>query len=368
MRHFIIISFSLLVLSCSFDKNVAAYEDKLVVFCNLGANLPMGRVGDTCYVSISSDIEAQVDMNDLYIENAAVTITEKSTGVEYIANPVPGRIGRYLTPDSVIFLPGKTYILSANYGSYEVTAETTIPDGMDFFSPVNQSYVCDNKELVVPSVNVDNFEFEWIHFLDQPDTLINLIDFHSISNAVYKNGGCYTESFASFPLFLLDFEESQNTAIKITTLALEAAQRGLEPFNDLNGDGIYTISTDSYSDFNRNQVRDSTFVNLIYDTSLVYKIWKEDYLRDENGDPYRINPFTWQASTPPISMSWLFFNYYGLHLIIVETTDDAYYNYFKGDPVGQNQYLLPESNIENGYGLFSSTNAKAFLVNIIRDE
>ena len=43
------------------------------------------------------------------------------------------------------------------------------------------------------------------------------------------------------------------------------------------------------------------------------------------------------------------------------------YNYYSGDPAGQNQYLLPESNIIGGYGLFSSTNAKAFLVNIERE-
>jgi len=248
-----------------------------------------------------------------------------------------------------------------------VRAETTIPDGMDFYSPVKESYICDGEALLVPSVNTENFEFEWINFLNRPDTLISLIEFNSISNAVYKNGGCYTESFASFPLFLLDFEGRQNAAIKVTTLALEAAQRGLEPFNDLNGDGVYTNSVDTYVDYNRNLMRDSTFVNLIYDTSLVYQIWKNDYLRDENGDPYRINPFTWQASTPPIPMSWLFFNYYGLHLVILEATDDAYYNYFRGDPMGQNQYLLPESNIKNGYGLFSSTNAKAFLVNILKE-
>jgi len=84
-------------------------------------------------------------------------------------------------------------------------------------------------------------------------------------------------------------------------------------------------------------------------------LWKENYLRDEHGDPYRVNPFTWQVSLPPVPMSWLFFNYYGLHLIILEATDDAYYNYYSGDPAGQNQYLLPESNIIGGYGLFSST-------------
>ncbi len=368
MNKAIIIFLSLFCFSCSFDQKVATYEEKLVVFCNLGANLPMGAVGDTCFVSLSSDIESQVYMNDLYVENAEVTITRKSTGEEFTAYGVPGRIGRYLTRDSIIYLPEETYRIQVNYGSYEVSAETTIPGGMDFYSPENETYVCDTEEKIVPTVNTENFEFEWISFLDRPDTLIELIDLNSISNAVYKNGGCYTESFASFPLFFLDFEMSENAAIKITTIALEATERGLEPFNDLNGDGVYTSSVDTYVDYNRNQMRDSTFINLIYDTSLVYQIWKEDYLRNENGDPFRINPFTWQASTPPIPMSWLFFNYYGLHLVILEATDDAYYHYFRGDPIGQNQYLLPESNIENGYGLFSSTNAKAFIVNIIHEE
>lgn len=367
MKRLYIIFFLLWISACDFDDTIATYEDKLVVFCNLPANLPMGLAGDTCYVSMSSIIDEQLDANDLYVENAIVTITRSSTNEVYDLFPVSGKIGRYLTEDSIVFIPGETYLLNASYGEFEVIAETTIPSGMDFFSPVNESQKCEGVEQTVPSVNTENFELQWLNYLENPDTIFHLINFDSVSSAVYKNGSCYTESFASFPLFMLDFEADDYAAIKVTTVALEAYERGLEPFEDLNGDLEFNPESESFTDFNRNGIFDSTFVNLIYDTSLVYKLWKEEYFRDENGDPYRINPFTWQVSLPPVWMSWLFFNYYGLTLVILEATDDAYYNYFSGDPAQQNQYLLPDSNIEGGFGLFSSTNAKAFLVNIERE-
>ncbi len=367
MNKIITISFSILFLSCGFDDDIAIYEDKLVVFSNLSAGFPMGSVGDTCYVSLSSSIEDEVELSTLYISDAIVTITRLSTDEVFNAAPVLGRKGRYLTPDSIIFQPGETYSLNAKWDEFEVTAETTIPDGMDFYSPENESYFCNGEELTVPSINTDNFELQWLNYMNQPDTLMHLINPWSISNAEYKSGGCHTESFASFPLFMLDFEADNFAAIKVTTLALQAHERGLEPYNDLDNNGQYDNVIDTFLDYNRNGLRDSSFVNLIYDTSMVYKIWKGKYFRDDRGDPYRINPFFWQMSQPPLPMNWLFFNYYGLHIVMLEATDDAYYNYYSGDPAGQNIYVLPESNIMDGYGLFSSTNAKAFLVNIIRE-
>ncbi|MBC8322635.1 MAG: DUF4249 family protein [Candidatus Marinimicrobia bacterium] len=367
IKRFLTISFSILFLSCGFDDDIAVYEDKLVIFSNLSAGFSMGTVGDTCYVSLSSSIEEEVELSALYISDAIVTITRLSTGDVYEVNPVPGREGRYLTPDSIIFQSGETYSLNAKWGEYDVTAETTIPGGMDFYSPENETYFCDGEEMTVPSVNTENFELQWLNYMSHPDTLFHLINPWDISHAVYKNGGCYTESFASFPLFMLDFAADNFAAIKVTTLALQAFERGLEPYNDLDNNGQFDDTIDTFMDFNRNDVRDSSFVNLIYDTSLVYKIWKGEYFRDDRGDPYRINPFFWQMSQPPLPMNWLFFNYYGLHIVMLEATDDAYYNYYSGDPAGQNIYILPESNIIGGYGLFSSTNAKAFLVNIIRE-
>ena len=144
---------SIMMLSCEFDDTVATYEDKLVVFCNLSAKLPLGTSGDTCYISISSAIEDKVNLEDLYIENAEVTITRSSTNKVYSVLPVPNRRGRYLTADSIIFQPGETYVLNAAYGEFEVSAETTIPGGMDYYSPDDETYNCKGEELNVPSVN-----------------------------------------------------------------------------------------------------------------------------------------------------------------------------------------------------------------------
>ena len=49
---------------------------------------------------------------------------------------------------------------------------------------------------------------------------------------------------------------------------------------------------------------------------------------------------------------------------MVQAADQAYYDYFSGDPIGKNPYILPDSNIEGGYGLFSSTFSKAFFIDV----
>jgi len=65
---------------------------------------------------------------------------------------------------------------------------------------------------------------------------------------------------------------------------------------------------------------------------------------------------------------WLYFDYYGLHLMTFLSTSQSYFNYFSGDPVGQNIYLLPNSNVENGLGVFYSNYSSSFLVYVRRDE
>ena len=47
-----------------------------------------------------------------------------------------------------------------------------------------------------------------------------------------------------------------------------------------------------------------------------------------------------------------------------KSTSDSYFNYFKGDPVGQNIYLLPNSNFEDGLGVFYSSSSSSFLVKV----
>ena len=50
-----------------------------------------------------------------------------------------------------------------------------------------------------------------------------------------------------------------------------------------------------------------------------------------------------------------------------KATSESYFNYFSGDPVGQNIYLLPDSNLESGLGGFYSSFESRFLVYVSRD-
>ena len=115
-----------------------------------------------------------------------------------------------------------------------------------------------------------------------------------------------------------------------------------------------------------NTFYDSTRINTFYDTTAVFQIWKGPYLRDNKNNPWLGNPHIWNINISPSPIMWLYFNYYGKHLIVIQASDDAYYDYLSGDPLGGNQYLLPDSNIEGGYGLFTSNYSKGFFLNIIK--
>ncbi len=356
-KGLIIIPF-LLFFSC-IEDDPAVYDEKLVVFSSLTAGFPMGVLGDTCTVSLSADIAEEKDPQSLFVSDAFVTIQAVGEAERDTLFPVPDSPGRYLSRSSVIFEPGKTYRLETSWQNYTVYGETTVPEKIEFFSPSGETYICDGEERVVDVINTDNFDITWLQQVESFEEVLQKIDFTKISTAIYKNERCYVGNFASFPLFFLNFNSEDYNTIQVSSFALEGGKRDLEPFSE--------NSSIDYFDYNRNGIRDSTFVNLIYDTTLLYQLWKDDYLRLENGDPYRINPFQWQVVESPVPMSWLFFNYYGLHLITLSATDEAYYNYYSGDPVAQNQFLLPQGNIVDGYGLFFSRASRGFLVNIARD-
>ena len=51
-----------------------------------------------------------------------------------------------------------------------------------------------------------------------------------------------------------------------------------------------------------------------------------------------------------------------------KATSESYFDYFSCDPVGQNIYLLPYSNLEGGLGVFYSSYETRFLVYVKREE
>ena len=349
--------------ACDFKDQKLEYEETLVVFANITANFP---VTDTVLVSRTASIDEDVLSNDLWVENAEVVLID-SMGVKLSFQSLGN--GRYfpITEESsieqvssyldFIIRGGEKYSLLVKTESDSVIAETFVPTTINIEPLEAMEYECPDGEMLnTKKIDVNNLGN--ISFSDMA-TLINDPNLYVQSNNImvdtvkYRFGDCFTQSFASYPYFTVEFESENYKTIKILTYALDANKRGLEPLDSLSN----TEDPDSggFFDYNYNQIRDSTFINLIYDTTLGFRIWKGQYPRNENSVPYRINPWQWNIEESPQPIMWLYFDYYGLQLMTFQATSESYFNYFSGDPVGQNIYLLPDSNFEGAKGVFYSS-------------
>ena len=386
---------TLFLISCDLPDNSTEYQEGLVVFGRIELfeveETAIGEI-DIVHVSLSSEIDADLNnTNELYINDAEVSITgpfdfidnQINTTIDLVALDT---LGQYAVSNDIAYKiwSNSNYTINEKYNDYEVTG-TTVTPGYLKISSIPDTYICEecsNPTIYgqtscenqggswdsvldsINTINVDNFDYinnatnaSWLFY---PDTLNHYINEGTISSIELSRYGCAVGSFASKPYFVLeidDQEEEDNpnlSAIRILSYALEDKELGLEP---INNDG-------TFFDYNQNEIRDMTLINTFYDTTDVFKIWKGPYLRDENYNPYLDNPFLWTVETSPSPIMWLYFNYYGKHLIVIQASDDAYYDYLSGDPLGQNQYILPDSNIEGGYGLFTSNYSKAFFINI----
>ena len=350
---------SFLILSCTINDDQVEYEEQLVLWANLRANFPLI---DTVFVARSANLNENVSSKQLWIDEAQVYIIGDT--INLLLNPVLNSPGRYFTNSNYIFQGGGTYEVRAILGTDTISGITVIPYKMEI-SPVPESiYTCKGNSYSVPEININNYNpATWPPITGYVDTL------------TLQQGKCFTESFASYPLFKIDFNEEDYETVRIMTLAIDADSVNLEPYTDENSDGLWN-ENEYYDDWNQNGIRDSCFINLIYDTTYkdIYALWKEPFPRgsgQETGwlknSPYRYNPWPWNVETAPVSMTWLFFDYYGLQLITFQATDDATFNYFQGLSEF-NQYVMPNSNIVNGYGLVSSSASSSFLIYIKRDE
>ena len=398
MKLFIYILF-FIFFSCDLPSNETKYTEGLVVFGNIELleinNNSIGEI-DTVRVSLSSSIDANLEnANQLYINNADVSITgafdlDNEEIISTIIFTSLNEFGKYYIDEEIEYhiWPNKTYTLNVVYENYEVNGSTTTPDYLTIES-IEDTYNCEqcsdptiygettcenagenwNSELQnIDEINIDNFDYinnetsgSWIF---NPNILESFILDGTISSIEMSRFGCSVGSFASKPYFVLNIEDQLSgenidpSAIRILSYSLEDKKMDLEPSND---DG-------SFFDYNENNIQDMTLINTFYDTTAVFKIWKGPYFRDENYNPYLLNPFIWTVETSPTPIMWLYFNYYGKHLIVVQSSDQAYYDYLSGDPLGQNQYIIPDSNINGGYGLFTSNYSKAFFLNIIKKD
>jgi len=409
----LILSFALLIISCDLPDNSTQYVDKLVVF----GKIDMLQISENEYdsiievtVSMSSAIDNNIEHTDeLYINDAIVKITGNLnlnendttfTTITLIHNN-NDKLGTYYPPnDNYKIWPNSTYTLEVETsdGFYKINSETTTPNALsvesiDQFLGEQIMWICEEcsdpfiydqtscenegetwniTEEAIGTVNVNNFfdivsENSIQEIRNNPDILQEYIDNDQISTIYLSRYGCSVGSFASKPYFILEFNEqddSEQSVIRTLSEALEHEKMDMEPWTDLNQDGI--ADKGEFFDYNYNEIHDETRINTFYDTTTVFKLWKGPYWRDENYNPYLDNPFIWNVETSPYPIMWLFFNYYGKHIMYIQSTDAAYYEYLSGDPLGQNIYLLPDSNINDGYGLFYSTFSTPFFLNVER--
>ncbi|MEE9167865.1 MAG: DUF4249 family protein [Candidatus Neomarinimicrobiota bacterium] len=325
---FILVLGSCFLVSCEPSVEESIYEEKLVVFGNLIADLP---VIDTVFVSLSYQIEEPHEQETKWIADADVVLSDGKSS--FPLSPVPGKPGRYLDLTfSHIVQPGTTYRLNVTWEDHEVGAATAVPDAFSLASISSSEWKCGGESVVVPAIDLregENSPEKIEHALMTKDFTILAMD-----TVIYREGDCWSTSFASIPLFILRWESDYEPGlIRIISLAL-----------------------------------DDTATNAIVDTSLSGTAFKGPMYRDTDGNYYRPNPFVWNAKQQEQHINWIYFNYYGPHLMTVVATDQSAHDYFQGDPFRINQYVLPNGNIEGGYGLFSSAYARSFFVYVAPDE
>ena len=385
----------IVIQSCTFDDNTIEYQEQLVVFASINAGFP---VFDTVFVSRTAEVNESVDAKELYIDDANVTLINMTDSSELHFYSVGN--GRYYPVDlsmqnidsvashwlNYIISSGKTYRLVVSHDGDSVIAETSVPEEIEIFPADMPDYECPDGSIesikTIDVNNLDNLTFEQMVLLYQDP--IQYIESNNINvdSIEFRIGDCYTKSFASLPLFAVDFNDEDYNTIQIISYALESDKVDLEPFQDINQNGTYDEG-EEFSDRNRNGMRDSCFINLIYsdekglfdndslDYNSLANIWKNPLKRGSadgtwrENSPYRNNPWLWNADRAPSPIMWLYFDYYGFHLMSYKSTSDSYFNYFKGDPVGQNIYLLPNSNFEDGLGVFYSSSSSSFLVKVM---
>lgn len=334
MKKSLCITFILfLAVSCDLLVENVDYEEKLVAFMNLHAGLPISS--DTLTLNLTHEIDQQHEGNESWVSdaNAFIIIDPENNPDTLQLNEVEANPGHYLADDSTyIVQSGKSYRLFVFTADYSIQAETTTPAEISLKSvQVDDLWDCEGN-TVVDSIDLhieDNDLMTLLMAYASGD--LSLL---SVDTVEYKTANCFTSSFTSMPYFALEWSsEDAPNMLRTTTIALE-----------------------------------DTISNVIIDTTLSAHAFKGHMLVDENGNKYWPNPTVWNFSVEEMYYGWLSFYYFGYNMIIIEATDDAFANYYAGDPLQINQYTMPNSNIDGGLGLFSSTSSAFFFVYIKPEE
>ena len=212
----ILIIFTFLFFSCSINDDQATYDEKLVLWANLRSNFPLI---DTVFVARSASLNEKVSSKDLWIDEAQVYIIGDTVNLALM--PVVDSPGRYFTNSNYIFQGGMTYKVEAVFENDTISGVTTIPQKMEIISEPQTIYTCKNSTYDVPQININNYDAWSFPPITGPIDTLTLLQ-----------GECFTESFASYPLFKINFNEEDYQTVRIMTFALDADSIDLEPYTD----------------------------------------------------------------------------------------------------------------------------------------
>ena len=274
MSYMTIIKIFFMVLifkSCSFNDNEIVYEDKLVAFASISANLP---VIDTVIVSKTASIsDDNILADDLKINGADVRLIEDSTGnVLQFHNVGSGAYFPIHDQSSIeeiekyaefIIKPGFSYKLVIHHELDSILAETIVPEEMNIRPADLGTYVCpDGTELPTDTIDVNNLSEltvnQLLEFAMNPQQFISEYSIN-VDTVTFRFGDCFTKSFASYPLFGVDFDSDNYQTIKTLTFALDANVQGLEPLvSDIGEINVPTFEdpeSELFYDYNYNGIK-----------------------------------------------------------------------------------------------------------------
>jgi len=361
----------LLLIRCELPTENIFYEKNPVLFGYIDAGL--NRI-EPIYLSWSNNFSTSHLNQENYIENATISISTNGNIPEYENiefTYIESGEYRAISPNNLEITPGSEWSIAATFNdnnkNYTLNSTTTIPNEINLTSTESSiPWNCNGESVFV------NSEFNLYQNQNVPSLIEGWLDTQDLSfleniqadQITYNTEECYTSSFASVPFFTLDLgSENENIVSRYTTIALETNK-------DINNDG-YNIPYEA-------AIFDTTLSALAFKGPMNYTEIDYSQFPDIGQIPYewgwyrepidRIN-----LTGSIISVGWLFFDYYGINMMLVQPMGKEYEDYFEGDPDEFSApYTLRETNIQsnqgNAYGLFYSTNSKFFFFNVLREE
>ena len=406
------------MLSCDLPTEQISYKKNPVVFGYIDAgfnkinpiylywsndfstpHLNEGELSDLDYIEIGLYDTFTLSTNNLPNYNHTVTMIYDSSINGYIPN----------SPIDFTILPGSIWNLNITFSNYELNASTEIPKKINLHSTNSQiPWNCNGEAVDVSSdfnielLDHDNAKELAYNFInsynsDPPRNLsleseiIQGLSSETISSITYDTRDCYTSSFASVPYFTIDLGiENENLVARYITAALE-------PHKDINQDGIYfpyeaaifdtTLSADAFKGPMKEyqDVYSHYIINYIEQLGLNVSdvINHQVDFNFEDILSFEDVPYEWGWYREPIDtinltgniidIMWLFFDYYGINMMIVQPMGEEYEKYYESDPDEFSlPYTLRQTNIESNqgeaYGLFYSTCSDLFFFNVEKEE